>query len=88
MNIISSLFVSLGSSTDQLHDSLGSRQAWHVQKLVSVVKMATVLEVCTTEKLRSVVLFLWAKRITAKDIHKEMFHVYSPKCLSRKALHN
>jgi hypothetical protein len=31
--------------------------------------MATVLE-CTVEKQRSVVLFLWAKGLDAKDIHK------------------
>jgi hypothetical protein len=53
-----------------------------------VVKIATVLEVCTTEEQRSVVRFLWAKGPNAKDIHKEMFSVYGGKCLSRKALHN
>jgi transposase len=53
-----------------------------VQKLVSVVKMATVLEE------RSVVRFLWAKGLNAKDINKEMFSVYGGKCLSRKAVHN
>jgi hypothetical protein len=31
---------------------------------------------------------LWAKGLTAKDIHKEMFSVYGGKCLSRKAVHN
>jgi hypothetical protein len=30
----------------------------------------------------------WAKRLSAKDIHNEMFPVYGEKCLSRKALHN
>jgi hypothetical protein len=33
-------------------------------------------------------VFLWAKRLTAKDIHKEMFSIYGGKCLSRKAVHN
>jgi hypothetical protein len=32
--------------------------------------------------------FLWEKGLNAKDIHKEMFPVYSGKCLSRKAVHN
>jgi hypothetical protein len=32
--------------------------------------MATVLEVFTTEELRSVVLILWARELNAKDIHK------------------
>jgi hypothetical protein len=31
---------------------------------------------------------LWAKRLNAKDIHKEMFHVYNGKCLSHKVVHN
>jgi hypothetical protein len=48
----------------------------------------TVLEECTTEEQRPVVLFLWAVALNAKDIHKEMFAVYGGKCLSRKAVHN
>jgi hypothetical protein len=32
--------------------------------------------------------FLWAKRLDANDIHKEIFHVYSRKCLSREAVRN
>jgi hypothetical protein len=60
----------------------------HVQRLISVVKMATVLEEFTTEERRSVVSFLWAKGHNAKDIHKETFHVYGGKCLSRKTVHN
>jgi hypothetical protein len=40
----------------------------------------------TTEEQRSVVRFLWVKRLNAKDIHKEMFPVYGGKCLSRKAV--
>jgi hypothetical protein len=46
--------------------------------------MATVLEECTTEEQRSVVRFLWAEGLNEKDIHKEMFPVYSGKCLSRR----
>jgi hypothetical protein len=37
--------------------------------------MATVLDESTTEEQRSVVHFLWAKGINAKDIHTEMFPV-------------
>jgi hypothetical protein len=58
------------------------------QRLVSVVKMATVFEECNTEKQRSVARFLWAKGLSAKDIHEEMFPVYGGKCLPRKAVHN
>jgi hypothetical protein len=68
------LYASLGSSRVQLHNSLDSTRHAHVQKLVSVVKMATVLKVCTTEDHRSVVRFFFvAKGLEAKDIHKEMF---------------
>jgi hypothetical protein len=31
-------------------------------------------------------LFSWAKELNAKDSHKEIFPVYSGKCLSRKAV--
>jgi hypothetical protein len=54
----------------------------HVQRLVSVLKMATVFEVYTTEEQRSVV----GKRLYAKDIHKEVFPIYGGKCSSRKAV--
>jgi hypothetical protein len=43
---------------------------WHIQTLISVVKMATVPEECNTEERRSVVRFLWGKGLNAKDIHK------------------
>jgi hypothetical protein len=56
--------------------------------MVSVVKMATMLEQCTTEEGNSVVRFLWAKGLNAKDIHKEMFPVYGGKCMSHKVVHN
>jgi hypothetical protein len=49
--------------------------------------MATVLEECTIEEKRSVVRFLWAKGINAKDI-KKFVHVCGGKCLSHKVVHN
>jgi hypothetical protein len=55
--------------------------------MVSVVKMATVLEEYTTEDQRSVVRILWAKGPNVKDINKEMFPVYGGRCLSLKAVH-
>jgi hypothetical protein len=60
----------------------------HVQRLVSVVKMATMLEQYSTEEQRPVVCFFVDKRLNAKDIHKEMFPVYGGKCSSCKAVHN
>jgi predicted peroxiredoxin len=50
--------------------------------------MATFLQEYTTEDQRSVVCFLWAKGLNAKDIRKEMFLVYDGKFLSRKVVHN
>jgi hypothetical protein len=50
--------------------------------------MATMFEDCTTEEQRFVCFPLWAKGLTAKDIHKEIFLVYGGKRLSRKAVHN
>jgi histone-lysine N-methyltransferase SETMAR len=52
------------------------------------MKMSAILEDCTTYEQRAVVRFLWARGLTAKDIHKEMLPVYGGKCLSRKAVHN
>jgi hypothetical protein len=48
--------------------------------------MVTVPEECTSEKQHFVVCFLWAKELNEKDIHIEMFSVYSGKYLSRKAV--
>jgi hypothetical protein len=50
--------------------------------------MEAVREECITEEQRSVVRFLWAKGLNAKDILKEAFRFYGGKCLSRKAVHN
>jgi hypothetical protein len=50
--------------------------------------MATMLQECNTEEQYSVVCFLWAKGLNAKDVHKEDFSVYGGKCLSRKAFQN
>jgi hypothetical protein len=60
----------------------------HVQMLVSVAKMAIVLEGYTTEVQRSVVRFSVCKRSQCKDINKEIFLVYCGKCLSHKEVHN
>jgi hypothetical protein len=59
----------------------------HVQRLISVVKMATMLKGYTTEERRSVMNFLWANRLNAKYIRKEMFPLYGGKCLSCIVVH-
>jgi hypothetical protein len=47
--------------------------------LISVVKMATVLEEYVTKGQRSDVP-LYDRKLNARDIHKEMFPVYVAKC--------
>jgi hypothetical protein len=58
----------------------------HVQRLVSVVKMATVLEQCTTKEQRSVVRLSRAKGLNVININKEMFPVYGEECSSCNAV--
>jgi hypothetical protein len=55
----------------------------HGQRLVLVVKMATVLGDYTTEEKRSVLRFCGQMDSLQKNIHKEMFPVYGGKYLSR-----
>jgi hypothetical protein len=53
------LCVPLCNSTVQFHNSVGSRTVYaHVQRLVSVVKMATVLEGCAKEEQSSAVRYV------------------------------
>jgi hypothetical protein len=62
MDVIGFLCISLGSSTVQIHDSQVADANSHIQRLVSVVKMATVLEDCMTEEQSSVISFFVPKR--------------------------
>jgi len=50
--------------------------------------MAAPLSTCTTIEQCGVVRFLWAKKMEAKDILKEMLPMYGEHCLSRQAFHN
>jgi hypothetical protein len=75
--------VSLGRSTVQVADAHA-----RVKRLVSVVRMATVLEFVLSKSSVLLCVFVWANGLNAKDIHKEMFLVYGGKCLSRKAAHS
>jgi hypothetical protein len=56
-----------------------------VQSLVSVVRMATVLEGCTTREQRSFACFLWATGHNPKDIIMKcfLFMVGSVCCIKR-----
>ena len=42
----------------------------------------------TTVEQSGILWFLWAKRMAAKDIHKEMLPMDGEHCLSRQAVHN
>jgi hypothetical protein len=43
--------------------------------------MAAPLNTCTTIEQRGIVRFLWAKNMdAAKDIHKEMLHIWAFVC--------
>jgi hypothetical protein len=59
----------------------------HIQRLVSVVELATMVDECSTEEQCSVVRFLWEKGLNAKDIHK-CFLFMMRSVLSYKAVHN
>ena len=50
--------------------------------------MAAPLNTCTIIEQSGVVRFLWAKRMAAKDIDKEMLPIYGEHCPSRQAVHN
>jgi hypothetical protein len=60
----------------------------HVQRLLLVVRVVPVFEECAVEEQLSVVPLLWAKGLSTKDIHKEMFPVYGGKCLLYKVVHS
>jgi hypothetical protein len=60
----------------------------NVHRLVSVVKMPTMLEEYTVEDQSSFARFLWTKGPIANVIHKEVFLIYCWKCLPLKAVNN
>jgi hypothetical protein len=89
MDVIGFLCISLDSSTVQLHDSPGSGCACTSSEAGFSGQNGDRTRQCISKEQHSVVrFFLWAKGPNAKDIHKEMFPVYSGKCLSRKEVHN
>jgi hypothetical protein len=88
MAVISFHLVSVGSSTVQLHESVSSRRACRCSGSVFSSQVGDFAWSVCHQGAASVVLFLWAQWLDAKDIYKEMFRVYGGKCLSRKAVHN
>jgi hypothetical protein len=70
MDVIVFLCISLGSSTVQLHESLGSRREFACSEAGFSSQNGYRAWGCTTEDQRSIVHFLWAKGLIAKDSHK------------------
>jgi hypothetical protein len=88
MDVIGFLRVSLGSSTVQLHDRLGSRSACAYSEARFSSQNGDRTWGVYYRWAAFCCAFLWAKGLNAKYIRKEMFPVYGGKCLSRKAIHN
>jgi hypothetical protein len=89
MDVTSFLFVSLGSSTVQLHNSLCSRRACKFSEASFNSQNADrTLGIYHRRAAFSCAFFLWGKGLNAKDIDKEKFPVGGGKCLSNKAVHN
>jgi hypothetical protein len=73
MDVIGFLRVSLGSSTVHLHDSLGSRRACAYSEAGFSSQWRPCLSTVLPKSNVLLCVFLWAKGLNAKDIHKEMF---------------
>jgi hypothetical protein len=83
MDIIGFLCASIGSSTVCVVDAYT-----HIRGLVSVVKMATMLEECTTEEQSQVVHFYGQKDSMQRIfINKYVLFMSCGKCLSHKVVH-
>jgi hypothetical protein len=87
-DVIIFLCVSLGSTTVQLYDSLGSRRACACSEAGFSSQNGVRAWRIYYRRAAFCWEFLWAKELTAKDIHKEMFPVYGGKCLSLKTVQN
>jgi hypothetical protein len=73
MDVIGFLCISLGSSTVQLHDSLGSRRACACSEPGFSSQKATLLEEYTTKEQRYVVLFCGQKDSMQRIFIKKCF---------------
>jgi hypothetical protein len=88
VDVIGFLYASQGSSTVQLHESVGSRRACACSEAgFSSQNNDHASGVYNRRATFCCVFFVWEKGLDAKDIHEEMFPVYGGKCLSRKEVH-
>jgi hypothetical protein len=81
MDVTGFLCVSLGSSTVQIHDSLGTGCTCTCSEAGFISQNGDHAVECNTKEQNSVVHFLWATV-------KKCFLFTVGKCLSRKAVHN
>jgi hypothetical protein len=76
---------SLSSSTVQLHDSLRSKRAFAGSELLSIVKMATVLEEYNSEEQCCVVHYLWPKGLMQRIlVNKYLLFTVRNVCLLKR----
>jgi hypothetical protein len=81
MDVVGFACVSLGSSTVQLHDSLGRRRAYACSDAgFSSRNGGLVLRNILLKNSVLLRVFLSAKGLNAKDIHKEVFPVHGGNC--------
>jgi hypothetical protein len=83
MDVIGFLYVSLVSSAVKVADAHA-----HVQRLVSVVKMETVLEECDIEEQRCFCVFLFEQKDSIKGYSRRNVSSLWWKCLSCRAVRN
>jgi transposase len=88
MDVICFLCVSLGSSTVQLHDILGSRRACVCSEAGFSSQNRDRAWGVYYRRAAFCCAFPWAKELNSEDTHKQRFPVYCGKCLSRKSVHN
>jgi hypothetical protein len=84
VDVIGCLCVSLGSSTVQLHDNIGSRRACACSEAgFSSKNVDRAWGICYRRAAFCCEFFLWANGLSAKDIHKEMIYFYGGKYFCR-----
>jgi hypothetical protein len=87
MDVIGFLCVSLGTSTVQFHDSLGSRCECTWSEAGFSSQNGDFAVGVYYRRTTFCCAFLWAKGLNANNINIEIFPLNGGKCLSRKAVH-
>jgi hypothetical protein len=82
------IFVSLGSTTVQLHANLSIRHACASSEAVFSNQNGDRLRSALPKSSVLLCIFSWSKGLSAKEISKEMFPLCIGKYLSHKAVNN